>query len=60
MHVTPVQNTCCALPNGIEFIEHHHDQSIMSLLAKTHDVRFFRFLGDSPLCTLRAPENPEF
>lgn len=41
------------LPNGPEFIEHRHDQSILSLLAKKHDIRFFRFPKDSPLRNLR-------
>jgi hypothetical protein len=46
------------LQNGPDFVEHHHDQSILSLLAEKHDIRFFRFPKDSPLRNLRAPKIP--
>jgi hypothetical protein len=48
-----ISDSPSVLPNGPEFIEHRHDQSILSLLAKKHDIRFFRFPEDSPLRNLR-------
>lgn len=39
--LTDAQNTC-GLPNFPEFLEHRHDQSVLTILATRHEVETFR------------------
>jgi hypothetical protein len=45
-------STLCNMP---EFIEHRHDQSILSLLAKKHNIKNFVFTSTACLRNLRVP-----